>query len=302
MDHEHVLLVGHGTVEDLDDLPQFLSNIRHGRPTPPELAKEMRRRYEAIGGSPLLSISRELAEKLERELKRPVHLAMRFWHPFTKDVLEHAARAGAKVLDVVSLAPFSAHLYAAEVRRLLSDADKGGTAPPELRCAPDWGSEPLLVDAFATAIVDSLAALDPARRADAEIFFTAHSLPLSVVEQGDRYPDEVQKTAQAVAARARLNNHWRVVYQSQGAGADRWLGPGIRESLLEAKSHGARDIVLSPIGFLGDHVEILYDLDIEALAWAGASALRVQRTRSLNASDGLVHALAAVVRRLAAPT
>src|SRR5262249_45968876 len=111
MGREHVLLLGHGTVENLDDLPPFLATIPHGRPAPDELVRELRHRYEAIGGSPLLRICRELGAQLEAELGSPVHLATRFWHPFLRDVLERAAEAGAEVLDVVSLAPFSAHVY-----------------------------------------------------------------------------------------------------------------------------------------------------------------------------------------------
>jgi ferrochelatase len=298
MAREHVLLLGHGTVERLDDMPAFLANIRHGRPPPSELVGEMRHRYDAIGGSPLLAISRELAGKLETELGTKVHLAMRFWHPFLGDVLDEAARAGADVLDVVPLAPFSAHVYEAESRRAAEENQKSGRASPELRFGANWGSEPLLIEAFADALGDALASLDADTRAEAQVFFTAHSLPLFIVQKGDRYPDAVKQTAEAVASRVQLKNPWRIVYQSQGATADPWLGPALRESLEDAATQGARDVVLCPIGFLSDHVEILYDLDIEAQKWARASALRVQRTSSLNAGDALVRAMAAVVRRI----
>jgi ferrochelatase len=292
---EHVLLLGHGTVDHLDELPDFLLRIRHGRPVPDELLREIRRRYEAIGGSPLLSISSELARKLEVELKRPVHLAMRFSPPRLEDALEQATRAGARLLDVVALAPFSAHLYAAEVKRVVDER----RFSLELRCAGNWGSDPLLVDAFAGALAETLADVDASRRTSAQVFFTAHSLPAAVVQKGDPYPNEVQRAAEAVAHRARLANRWRVVYQSQGASAERWLGPDLRESLAQAKQEAARDVVLCPIGFLSDHVEILYDLDIEARQWADAAGLRMRRTRSLNADEPLVRALAEVTRRCA---
>jgi ferrochelatase len=300
MEREHVLLLGHGTVENLDDLPPFLANIRHGRAAPDELVRELRHRYDSIGGSPLLSISRELANRLETDLDSPVHLAMRFWHPFLGDVLDEAVRDGAGVLDVVSLAPFSAHVYGAEARRAVDERKQRGAPAPELRCAPNWGTEPLLVDAFASALTDALDALDAERRAGARVFFTAHSLPMSVVARGDRYPDAVKETAIAVACRARLDRPWRVVYQSQGASAEPWLGPALRESLLEAARDGARDVVICPIGFLSDHVEILFDLDIEAKAWAETAGVRLTRTRSLNATDGMVRVLSAVIRRLRA--
>ncbi|HEY3594184.1 MAG TPA: ferrochelatase [Polyangiaceae bacterium] len=294
MARAHALLLGHGTVENLDDLPPFLANIRHGRPAPPELVSELRHRYQAIGGSPLLSISRELTVKLAAELNTPVHLAMRFWHPFLADVLDEAARAGADVVDVVPLAPFSAKVYEAETRRAAEENKKRGRAAPELRFAADWGTEPALVDAFAAALSTALAALDA--EAAPHVFFTAHSLPLFVVQKGDRYPDAVAQTARAVADRARLTHPWRIVYQSQGATADPWLGPALRESLTDAAAQGARDVVVCPIGFLSDHVEILYDLDIEARQWADAAGLRLTRTASLNAGDALVRALGSVVR------
>jgi ferrochelatase len=129
--------------------------------------------------------------------------------------------------------------------------------------------------------------------------FTAHSLPLSVVRQGDPYPLEVTAMADAVTSRAGIANPWRVVYQSQGATSDPWLGPDIRESLLHAAEQRATDVVFCPIGFLSDHIEILYDLDIEAKAQAEQAGLAFARTTSLNDSPALADAIVAVARRLA---
>jgi ferrochelatase len=293
-----ILLLGHGTVESLDDLPPFLANIRRGRPAPRELLNEIRRRYETIGGSPLLRISRELAKNLEGKLGEPVHLAMRFWHPFAKDVLREATASGCTSLAVVPLAPYSGHVYGGEMQRLAEEQRSAGTPPPELRCAPNWGQEPLLVQGFARALTDALGRLPEAQRATAEVFFTAHSLPLAIVEKGDPYPNEVKSTASAVAAAAGLGNAWRVVYQSQGATPDPWLGPDVRESLVDAAGKGVKNVVVCPIGFLGDHVEILYDLDVEAKTIAESLGLILWRTESLNASSSLVDALAAVAGRL----
>jgi len=139
--------------------------------------------------------------------------------------------------------------------------------------------------------------LPEARRTGAHVLFTAHSLPLAVVKQGDPYPDEVKATAEAVATRAGLSNPWRVVYQSQGATPDPWLGPDVRESLSSVAATGATDVVVCPIGFLSDHIEILYDLDIEAKGQAEAAGLTLSRTASLNSSGALAEAIAAVARR-----
>jgi protoporphyrin/coproporphyrin ferrochelatase len=299
MHHDDVLLLGHGTVENLDDLPPFLANIRRGRPAPPALVDELRHRYTAIGGSPLLRISRELAAAVERALGVRVHLAMRFWHPFAKDVLRELGPAGGRTLRVVPLAPYSGPVYAGEMRALAEAARSEGLDPPGLACAPSWGTEPLLLDGFAERLRVTLAALPQERRKSAHIFFTAHSLPLAVIRQGDPYPKEVSAAAEAVALRAGLANPHRVVYQSQGATPDPWLGPTVHESLLEIAGHGAKDVIFCPIGFLSDHIEILYDLDIEARAHAERAGLSFHRTESLNASPPLVAAIAAVAARLA---
>ncbi len=299
MTTSEVLLLGHGTIENLDDLPAFLSNIRRGRPTPSELVTEIRRRYASIGGSPLLGITRELAVLVAARLETRVRVAMRFWHPFAKDVLAEASRAGCTELRVVPLAPYSGPVYAAEMQRVAGELRKEGVEPPALLCAPNWGREPALIDAFASALVDALARLPEDRRGKAHVLFSAHSLPLAVVRQGDPYPDEVRATAEAVATRATLTNPWRVVYQSQGATADPWLGPDVRETLRNVAATGATDVVFCPIGFLSDHIEILYDLDIEARAQAGEAGLSFARTESLNALPGMATAIAAVAEALA---
>jgi len=293
-----VLLLGHGTVENLADLPPFLVNIRRGRPAPPELVKEIRRRYETIGGSPLLRISRELASALAPAVGTRVHLATRFWHPFAKDVLRALCPAGGGALRMVPLAPYSGPVYAAEMRAIVDAARAEGLEPPALSCAPSWGTEPLLLDAFADRLRATLASLSGARRSQAHVFFTAHSLPLAVIRQGDPYPHEVRAAAEAVALRAQLSSPWRIVYQSQGATADPWLGPTVRESLLEIAARGAKDVVFCPIGFLSDHIEILYDLDVEARTETEGAGMSFLRTESLNASPALVAAIAAVAARL----
>lgn len=294
--NEHVLLIGHGTVEDLDDLAPFLDKIRRGRPTPPELLAEVRRRYEAIGGrSPLLTISRAQAAALSKKRATPVHVAMRLWRPFVKDVFAEIIRQGCTDLRVVALAPYSASVYTSEVGRLAAEAKSRGEAVPRLFAAGNWGLAPSLVRGFAGVLEQALLCLDEARRARAHVLFTAHSLPLFVVRSGDRYADEVAATAAAVVAACALSNPHRVAFQSQGMTSEPWLGPDLREAFAAIVSEGGSDVVVCPIGFLTDHVEILYDLDIEARTIARELGLSMTRTESLNASPALTNALSEAV-------
>jgi len=297
-----VLLIAHGTVEDLDDLPEFLKNIRRGHAAPPELLAEVRRRYEAIGGrSPLNAINRELAKRLENRLGVPVRTANRLCEPYPEAVLAELASAGAKRVVVVPLAQHSAAVYGDAVKEA---ARKAGL---ELQndAAANWGRTPELTEAFARAIVTALDEVPAGERDRTSVLFTAHSLPVSVIEAGDPYEVEVRASAEDVVARVRELAPGRfvdhgVAFQSQGMSTGAggrpmaWLGPDLRTQLEVLAARGRKEVVVAPIGFLADHVEILYDLDIEARSWAEELGITLRRAPSLNASDGLVDALASV--------
>jgi len=305
-----ILLIAHGTVERLDELPGFLANIRRGHPAPPELVAEVRRRYEAIGGrSPLGDICRALAGKVAERLGVPTRVAMRLWQPYPKEVLEGLLREGVTRIVVLPLAQHSAKVYGEAVEAAATEL---GAKDLEVVCADNWGQEPLLIHAYAQEIRRALAEVPVADRARTTLLMTAHSLPVAVVKAGDPYEREVRASAEAIAREVRSGDHdslrHEVVFQSQGMGtgpggrprgvSDGWLGPGLEESLTAAAARGDTRIVVAPIGFLADHVEILYDLDIEAHAWARELGLTLTRTRSLNASEGLVDALAKVASPL----
>jgi protoporphyrin/coproporphyrin ferrochelatase len=288
-DGRAVVLVSHGTVDDLDDLPAFVTNVRRGRPAPPEVLAELRRRYEAIGGqSPLNAINAALARKLSVVLGVPVRLANRLWRPTVKDVLAGLAREGVTRVAVVPLAQHSAHVYARDAQ---SAAEGTGVA---LACAPGWGQRADLCEAFVKRIRKCLEGLDPA---STHVLMTAHSLPTAVIQQGDPYERDVRAAAAAIGA-ALAPDSWTVAFQSQGMDGGDWLGPDLPTALDEARDRGAKTVVLAPIGFLADHVEILYDLDIEAAALASARGLRTVRAGSLDADDDLVAVIADVARPL----
>ena len=301
-----VLLIAHGSVDELDELPEFLTNIRRGRPPPAELLEEVHRRYEAIGGrSPLNAINRDLAKRLENRLGMPVRMANRMAKPYPKDVLAALAKEGVTRVRVVPLAQHSAPLYGEAV----AEAAKEAGIDVALACAPNWGREPALTEAFARDIAAVLERLSPAQRAASTLLLTAHSLPMNVIASGDPYEIELLASAELVAARVRelvpqaFADH-RVAFQSQGMSTGpggrpmAWLGPDLKTSLDAIAAAGRKTVVVAPIGFLAEHVEILYDLDIEASAWAKERGLELLRAPCLDARDGIVEALVAVAQRL----
>lgn len=299
-----ILLIAHGTVEELDELPEFLKNIRRGHAAPPELLAEVRRRYEAIGGrSPLNAINRQIAERLEERLGVPVRTSNRLFHPYPKDVLSELAKNGAKRVVVVPLAQHSASVYGDAVKQASNEAG----LDLEIVAAPNWGRTRELTEAFARSVVDTLEHVPDGERDRTSLLLTAHSLPMSVIDAGDPYETELRASAEDVAARVRELAPGRfvdhaVAFQSQGLSAGpggrpmAWLGPDLRSRLEILAARGRKEVVVAPIGFLADHVEILYDLDIEARGWAEELGITLRRAPSLNASDGLVDALAAVAR------
>lgn len=303
---EAVLLAAHGTVDDLADLPEFLANIRHGHAPPQELVREVERRYRAVGGSKLNATNAALARELEARLGVPVRLANRLFRPYPKDVLKELFDLGARRVHVVPLAQYSASIYEDAVRRAAEETF-GAPESVEISCAPNWGSTPGLVAAFASTIE---AALDREPSWSAEpvtVVFSAHSLPLRVLEAGDPYEGEVRASAASVAAELSRRRPLAaidhvVAFQSQGVASGArpmaWLGPDLTTTLEALRARGASRVLFSPIGFLADHVEILYDLDVEAAATCEELGLSMRRAPSLNAETPLVEVLETLVGSL----
>jgi protoporphyrin/coproporphyrin ferrochelatase len=288
-----VLLIAHGTVSDLDDLPEFVRIIRHGRPASDELVAELRKRYEAIGGSPLLEITRAQGQALARRLEAPVLVGMRLWRPSVAEVLRAATGLGLTRMVAVALAPFSAHVYrqAAELSRSELESEIGAGLPALVHAAA-WGSEPLLIEAHAAQIRPALEKTTPA---ETSVILTAHSLPQRVIDAGDPYQRGVEAAARAVASA--LGWPVELAFQSQGMDGGAWLLPDLKATLERVARAGQRAVVVAPIGFLADHVETLYDLDIEAASWARDHGLAFSRVPALNLHPGLISALERVVTR-----
>ncbi|HEX2732409.1 MAG TPA: ferrochelatase [Polyangiaceae bacterium] len=282
-----ILLVAHGTIKQLDELPEFLRRIRRGREPSPELLAEMRRRYERIGGSPLLEITRAQASALEAVSSLPTLVAMRLWEPSVENVLLDAAAQGITRLAVLPLAPFSVDVYFAAALEAQKSLEGPAREIELVRVGP-WALHAGFVEAQARLIALGLPTTE------SELVLTAHSLPLFVIRAGDAYADLVQ--ACAVAIGQKLGRRVTLAYQSEGADGGQWLGPSLEQSLRGSAARGVRQVSVAPFGFLADHVETLYDLDIEARELAHALGLEWSRIPALNTDARFIAALAAIAQ------
>jgi len=268
----------------------FIKNIRHGRPAPTEVVDEVIKRFNTIGGSPLMRITHEQAAALEARLGVPVRASGRLWHPYPDAVLGELAQGGARDVVSLPLAPQSVHVYHAAVEKAAADLDL------TIHRTPAWGLEPALIDAFVTAVDEARSRFDDVRRDAVPIVLTAHSLPLRVIEGGDPYARDFEQMAAAVAEQLRPNNSI-VAYQSQGMGGGDWLGPALEETLRSLREQEHDDVLIAPVGFVAEHVETLYDIDIEARALADELGfVGFERMPAMNTRARFIDALENVAR------
>ncbi len=289
-----VLLLAHGAPDKLEDVPEFLLKVRGGHPLPPAAVEEITRRYALIGGgSPLRARTEQQAQALAALLGMPVYVGMRNWHPFISVAVERIAAEGVGRVVAVCLAPQNSRTSVGLYRRHLEEAVARIKPELEVVFIENWHEQPLLIRAFAERL---RAALARARAAGGEVpvVLTAHSVPERTIDAGDPYDQQVRDTAARVAAAAGCAD-WKLAYQSQGMTAEPWLAPTV-ESVLDGLARaGKQHVVLAPIGFLCDHVEILYDVDIVFRDYAAARGIALWRTESLNDSPLLVEAMATLV-------
>jgi len=284
-----VLLVAHGAPERVEDVEEYLGYVRGGRPGSPEVLAEVRSRYIAIGGgSPLLRWTRAQAEALERLLGLPVFFGMRNWHPFLRETMDQVRDAGIDKLAAICLAPqFSELSVGLYIRRTREAAAEAGVTA-EIVWAKSYHTEPLLIEAYAERLRPLLAA--------ERTLFTAHSLPAQALAAGDPYEAECRATAAAVAASAGIAQ-WDFAFQSQGLTGGQWLGPTVESCLDQYAAASIREVVLDPVGFVSDHVEVLFDIDILFREYAAARNIALRRPESLNDSATFTAALAEVAKR-----
>jgi len=298
-----VLLLSYGGPDSLDDVPAYLNNIRGGRPTPPELVEDVKRRYALIGGrSPLLERTQAQARALQAWLEGHLgpgyrtFVGMRNWHPFIHEVLPDILATGAGTLIAIPMSPQYSHVSVGLYRKALEEALAGVDAPLRVHFVERWGNHPGFVAAFAEKVRQALdAKFPPDARGRVAVIFTAHSIPMRFVEMGDRYPQEVEESARLIAGAVGLGTWW-VAYQSVGAAGGAWLGPNAEDVVAERAEEGYRYVLIVPVGFTADHVEILYDIDIELKTHAASLGVHLERTDSLNDSPALVQALGEMVK------
>lgn len=300
-----VLVMAHGTPSTLAELPAFYTEIRRGRPPSAGELAELEGRYRAIGGpSPLNAITASQAAGVASALEEGqpggflVRHGNRFAAPRIEDAVRELAAAGTSEVVGIVLAPHSSRASVAEYARRARDA----AASHDLRLdmVDHWYDAPGFDELVATRVAEALGTLPPAGRSEASVLFTAHSVPAVLVDQGDDYPDQVASSARAVAQRAGLGR-FCVAWQSAGRTEQQWLGPDVRDVIALEGQRGTTGVVVCPIGFVSDHLEVLYDVDVEARAVADKAGIAFARTRSFNDDPRFCALLAAVVRARVGP-
>jgi ferrochelatase len=278
-----VVLMAYGSPSRAEDIRPYLEDIREGRPVSDEAVEELTERYRRIGGrSPLDEVTERQRAALEQEVGIPVHLGMKHWRPRIAEAAERALAGGATRVAGLVLAPHYSKLSIAGYLERLHGG-LGGRA--ELRFVESWHDHGPFLDVLA----------DRVRGTDAHVVFTAHSLPERILELGDPYKDELLETSRLVAQRAGLE-HWSFAFQSASPTGEPWLGPDILDELDDLNRQGVRKVLVAPVGFVSDHLEILWDIDVEARERAAELGLELDRIESLNDDPAFIQALASLVR------
>jgi ferrochelatase len=289
-----VLLLAHGSPDSVEDVPEFLLRVTGGRALPQQVIEEVKHRYGLIARPPLTELTLKQAELLARELGLPVYVGMRNWKPFIADAVRDMISGGVENAVAICMAPQDSRTSVGLYRSALA----GNQVPFTVDFVESWHDHPLLIKAFAEKL---RAGRDRAGREigtrKVPVIFTAHSVPERTIAEGDPYERQAKETAWLVAREAGLTpDDWAFAFQSQGMSGGAWLGPRVEDTILALKEKGHHGVFLQPIGFLCDHVEVLYDIDILFKQLSEAQGLQLWRAESLNDSPLLTAALADIAR------
>jgi len=290
-----VLLIAHGSPDRVEEIPEFLRNVTGGRPLPDAVVEEIKHRYGLIGCSPLTCHTMDQADGVRRELGTPVYIGMRNWKPFIGDTVKQMAADGVTRAVAICLAPQNSRTSVGLYKKAL--LGESGEAPFAIEFVEHWHDNPLLVKAFAEKFKEGWARACREAGAKVPVIFTAHSVPQRTIADGDPYEAQARETASLVAEAVSLPaEDWKFAFQSQGMSGGAWLGPTVEETILGLKQRGQASVFLQPIGFVCDHVEILYDIDIAFRKFAEEHGMRLWRAESLNNSVTFAAAVADVAR------
>jgi protoporphyrin/coproporphyrin ferrochelatase len=286
-----ILLLAHGSPDSPADIPEFMKYVTGGRVVPEPVIKEITHRYSTIGKSPLTEITMRQGEAVQAKLGLPVYVGMRNWKPFIGDAVRLMVSSGINQVVAICLAPQNSSTSVGLYNKVLNEERKPGMA---VQFVDSWHDHPLLIQAFVER-------LEPVwRQASAEmgaalpVIFTAHSVPMRTIQAGDPYEKQAKETARLVALKiAGLRTDLQhFAFQSQGMSGGPWLGPTVESAMLEMKKQGHKGVVIAPVGFVCDHVEVLYDIDIGFREFAREQELKLWRPESLNTSATFIAALA----------
>ena len=294
-----LLLLAFGGPRSLDEVELLLTRLFKGRKPSSEQLERVKERYRLIGGcSPLPEITSDQAEALEKELNARGHafksyVGMRYCHPLIEETLKQIVRDGFKEIVALPMAPFqsraSTGAYIAEANQVNETLGRAVS----ISFVKEWHCHPLFIEALREKVEEGLMELEPAARKGVHLLFTAHSLPRSIVEK-DPYVKEIEESVRAVLER--MEPHpWHMAFQSKGGGPEEWIGPDVEKVLEGLASQGVKEVLLIPIGFVSDHIEILYDIDIVFQKKAEVLGMMLKRTHSLNTSEKFIQALASAV-------
>ena len=292
MTRQAVLLIAHGSPERVEDIPEFLSNISRGRPMSDNVVREVQHRYSLIGSSPLTRITQAQADGVATELNTPAYVGMRNWHPFIADTLRQMAADGVEQTVAICLAPHNSRTSVGLYKQVLF----GAGAPFAIDFVEEWHDHPLLIEAFADKLRSGWSNACRQHGSSLPVLFTAHSVPQRTIAEGDPYEAQTRETAALVAARVSEIGPWNFAFQSQGMSGGEWLGPTVEDTITRLRDQSHSGVFVQPIGFVCDHVEILFDVDILFRQFAQERGLNLYRADSLNDSPLFIRAVADLAR------
>jgi ferrochelatase len=296
-----VLVMAYGGPNSLDEIPGYLADIRSGRPTPKHILEEIRNNYRQIGGkSPLLDSSRRQVAAVQMQFDPDyfrIYLGMRHWSPWIEDVVREMLRDGITHAVSLVLAPHYSQLSIAKYQAKIETGLEMHRGHIEFAHVESYHDAPGLIQALANRVEEGLARWPLEMRQEVHVVFSAHSLPVRITQMGDPYEDQLHETAMLVAEKTGLGEEkWSWSFQSAGRSPEPWLGPQLPEHLEALATKGIQNVVSVPVGFVSDHVEILYDIDIQAQQTAKALGMRLERPPALNEDPLFILAVAQTIQ------